>query len=336
MTLITIRPANPPADYPAIAAVLAAEGWAIPAEELAYDDAQRSADEYHTTLVAEAVQGEAGQMVGVVFLGQDPLAHRPGKVTINLRVRTDWQGRGVGKALYAAALAELAPLQPTELWAFVWAAHPRTPRFLEERGFTEVWRRVDSYLDVTTFDSSPYAGLEEKLSARGIVIKTYAELATDPQRLVKLYELDWAIWQSIPYGQAVTKRSLAQFVAAEIDHPKFLADACFIAVQDGEFVGYSNLSPSEDGFNTEMTGVRPTHRGQGVATVLKLHGIRYTQAQGKSRLETQNDAVNTAMIALNQKLGFVPDGANLRFMKEITTYAASYDGESGNASLRIA
>ncbi len=132
-----------------------------------------------------------------------------------------------------------------------------------------------------------------------------------------MHELDWVLWQSIPYGQAVTKRTLAQFAAQEIDHPKFIADACFIAVKDGEFLGYSNLIESDAGFSTEMTGVLPAWRGRGIATALKLAGIRYAQSHNAQRLDTQNDAVNHPMIALNQKLGFIEEGANLRFTKLI-------------------
>ncbi|MEZ4869424.1 MAG: GNAT family N-acetyltransferase [Caldilineaceae bacterium] len=319
---LTVRPAVVPQDYAAIAAVLAAEnpGYAETAEELAYDDASRDPTIHHATLVAEMSDELADRqtplLVGVAFVEHDALAHQEGKFVINLRVQPDWQGHGVGKALYAALLAHLAPSTPHELTAMVWHQHPRTPRFLTERGFVEAWRREDRVLDVTAFDFTPYTGLEERLAAQGITVKTYADLAADPDRLTKLHELDWALWQSVPYGQTVTKRSLTQFAAQEVDHPKFIADACFIALRKDAWIGYSNLSATEGGFNTEMTGVLPAYRGQGVATLLKLYGIRYTQAHGKRRLETQNDAVNQAMIALNQKLGFVLEGANLRFVKQ--------------------
>jgi GNAT superfamily N-acetyltransferase len=320
MFRLSVRAAQTPDDYPAIAELLENEspGWGASAEELAYEEAHRSPEEYHAILVAEVTDLASPLMVGVAFIGEDPLAQRAGKYTINLRVRTDWQGRGVGKALYQAVLEHLAPFAPEELWAFVWQAHPRTGRFLTERGFVEAWQRVDWVLEVANFDFAPYAGLEERLREQGITITTYAQLAADPDRLQKLYELDWALWQSIPYGQSVTRRSLQQFAAAEVDHPKFIADACFVATKDGQFLGYSNLSPLDDGFNTEMTGVLPAHRGQGIATLLKLRGIRYTQAHGNGRLSTQNDSVNSAMIALNQKLGFVQEGANVRFVKQIS------------------
>lgn len=315
---IRVRPANLPQEYGAIAAVLEAEapGWGASAEELAHEDAQRDPRYHHATFVAEVVDGQEPGIVGVAQTGHEPLAHRDDKHLINLRVHPDWQGRGVGKALYAAVLDHLAPFAPYELCADVWQAHPRTPRFLTERGFVELWQRIDSYLDVADFDFSPYAGLADKLREAGLEIKTYEQLGDDPNRLVKLYELDWALWQDVPYfGQVVVKRSLAQFAADEVEHPKFLPDACFIAVKAGEYIGYSNLSEFDHGLNTEMTGVLRPERGQGVATQLKLCGIRYAQGHGNLRLWTVNDSVNAGVIALNQKLGFKPEGAIVRYAK---------------------
>jgi RimJ/RimL family protein N-acetyltransferase len=203
------------------------------------------------------------------------------------------------------------------LCAFVWHALPRPARFLKERGFVESWQRIDSYLDVADFDFGPYTGLEEKLQAEGIEIKTYAGLAGDPDRLAKLYELDWALWQDIPYGQAVAKRSLAQFAAEEVNHPMYLPEACFIALKAGQFIGYSNLAEIDLGLDTSTTGVLRAYRGRGVATLLKLYGIRYAQAHGNRRLWVTNDSINAAMLELNKKLGFVREGAIIRFVKEI-------------------
>lgn len=316
----SIRSAILPQDYAAIAAVLAAESpdWSASAEELTHEDAGRDPGYYHATFVAESIAEKTPTMIGVAFVGHETLAHQAGKFLINLRVDPDWQGQGVGKALYQAILDHLDPLAPQILCADVWHAHPRTARFLGDRGFVETWRRSDLYLEVAGFDATPYAGLEEKLRLQGIEICTYTELANHPDRLTKLYELDWALWQDIPYfGQTVVKRSLEQFANAEVNHPKFIADACFIAAKDDEFIGYSNLSATDEGFSIEMTGVLRAYRGQGVATLLKLYGIQYAQAHGNRRLWTVNDAVNMAVLALNQKLGFVQEGSMLRFTKRI-------------------
>jgi mycothiol synthase len=316
---ISVRPAALPQEYPAIAAVLKAESpdWGATAEELAYDDASRDPRYHHAAFVAEAADGNNTLIVGVAFTEQDTLAHSAGRFELNIRVHPDWQGRGVGKALYQATMSHLATLGAREVTSMVWQAHPRAARFLIERGFAEVWQRVDSSLDMADFDWTPYAGLEQQVRTLGIEVTTYAELADDPARLMKLYALDWALWQDIPYGQAVVQRSLEQFAAAEVNHPDYLPDACFIAIKHGAFVGYSNLLGVEEGFSTDMTGVLRPYRGKGVATLLKLRGIRYAQEHGKPKLWVVNDSVNVAMLGLNAKLGFVREGVNVRYLKVI-------------------
>ncbi|HEU5101988.1 MAG TPA: GNAT family N-acetyltransferase [Roseiflexaceae bacterium] len=314
---MAIRLANLPQDYAPIAEVLAAEspGWAATAAELAYEDAARDPRYHHAAFVAEASGHGQAPIVGVAFTDLDTLALGQGRYELNLRVHPDWQGHGVGKALYQAAIDHLAALAPREITAMVWEAHPRAARFLADRGFVETWRRIDSRLDVANFDWAPYAGLDDHIRSLGVRLTTYAELEGDPERLRKLYSLDCALWQDIPYGQAIVPRTLEQFAAAEVNHPDYMPDACFIAIKDGQFIGYSNLLEADDGYNTDMTGVLPAYRGQGLATLLKLRGIRYAQERGNRPLYTVNDSVNTAMLSLNHKLGFQPIGANLRFVK---------------------
>lgn len=315
---ITIRPAKVPQDYPAIAAVLKSDNsGAATADELAYDDAARDQRYQHATFVAEVIDRGEPLIVGAAFVGQDPLAHHEGMFEIDLRVHLDWQGHAVGRALYRVVMDHLAALDAREVTSMAWQAHPRAARFLMDRGFTEVWQRADSSLDVANFDWTPYAGLEQQVRALGIEVTTYAELADDPERLVKLYDLDWALWQDVPYGQAVSRRSPEQFTATEVNHPRFLPDACFIAVERGEFVGYSNLITAQEGFDTDMTGVLQPYRGKGVATLLKLRGIRYAQEHGNQKLWVVNDSVNTVMLGLNVKLGFVRAGVNVRYLKVV-------------------
>jgi mycothiol synthase len=313
---ITVRPANLPLDYPAIAAVLTSDNSdAATADQLAYDDTSRDPRYYHTTFVAEVIERDLQLMVGAAFVGQDPLAHRAGAFEIDLRAHVDWQGRGIGKALYQAVMDHLATLGAREVTSMAWQAHPRSARFLLDRGFAEVWQRADSAADVANFDWAPYAGLEQQLRSLGIEVTTYAELAGDPNRLQKFYELDWALWQDVPYGQPVSRRTLEQFMAAEVDHPEYLPDACFIALDSTEFIGYSNLLAGDQGYSIDMTGVLRPYRGKGVATLLKLRGIRYAQEHGKPKLWAVNDAVNAVMLGLNAKLGFVREGVNVRYLK---------------------
>ena len=310
--MIHIRDARRPADYPILAAILTAEHgpqWPVSAEELQAADAARPPQFFQLVLLAE-IEGEA---VGFGSAGHIPFAHREGRFLLDLRVRPERQGQGVGKALYQALMERMAPLHPREWVAEVWEALPRPKRFVEERGFRPVWRSIDSSLDVRAVDLSPFTGLEYRLRRAGIEIITYDDLPGDPQRDRNLHELDWALLQDVPSDLPRTQTSLEEFIGDTIAAPGFLPQACFIARHGATWIGYSNLRQGEDFFITQMTGVLPPWRGQGVATLLKLKGIYYAQAHGGLELRTTNDEANAAMRAINERLGFHPTGSMIRY-----------------------
>lgn len=329
---ITIRSAIIPYDYVAIARVLTAEmpQWPTTANDLAHEDAVRDPKLHHAVFVAEVEAEDVDVplyedtnkgkkvMVGVGIIGHDMFAPREDRLKLNIRVHPEMQGRGVGKTLYAALMRYAEPFGMREITTEVWAAHARAVRFVMDRGFVEVWRRIDWSLEVANFDFAPSARLEENVRNMGIEVKTYEELADDPDRLRKLYELDKALWLDIPYGEPVmmTQRSQEQFEQTEVNVTKFLPDACFIAFHEGQFVGYSCLTRTGEYYDTDMTGVLPAYRGKGIATLLKLYGIRYAQAYDNRDIMTVNDSVNTPMIELNKKLGFQEVGAIIRFARK--------------------
>ncbi len=168
------------------------------------------------------------------------------------------------------------------------------------------------------FDFAPFAGLEERLRAEGIEVLTYSQLADDPERASKLHALDWSLLQDIPYGETQTLVPLEQFIGETLQAPAFLPDACFIARGGQEWIGYTNLLRGEDFYVIQMTGTLRAWRGRGVATLLKLKGIEYSLAHGGLELRTTNDSVNTAMMKINQRLGFKETGASIRYKKTMT------------------
>lgn len=317
----TIRSEHLPDDYADLAALLTAvlPNWPTTAEELADEDAARDPRLYHVVFVAKLTNPEAdvNRLVGVASASHDTLSRNTDKLKIDVRVPPTWQGHGIGSRLYEMLLDHLQPLAPHALQTDVWEADERALRFVKDRGFVETWRRIDSSLDVSRFDFSPYVYLEERLNTPGITITTYADLAANLSRLVKLYELDKALWHDVPYGETVEERTLEQFAKEETLALKYIHEACYIAVYGEKFIGYSNLTRGDGYFMTDMTGVLPAYRGKGVATLLKLYGIRYAQAHGNCELRATNDSVNTAMLALNEKLGFKRVGAEIRFIKSL-------------------
>ncbi len=56
-----------------------------------------------------------------------------------------------------------------------------------------------------------------------------------------------------------------------------------------------------------ITGVHPDYRGRKIALALKLLTLRYAKQAGAAYIRTNNDSENAPMLALNRKLGYVPE-----------------------------
>jgi len=314
---LLIRPAQAATDYPGIAPVLTAEAPGSPTlpEDLVAEDNTRDPNHYHARLVAIDTAQSNQPIVGTGTLDHDAIAHHPDKYLLDIRVPIDLQGQGIGSTLYDALIQHIQPLHPHQLQTSVWETLTASIQFVQKRGFQETWRRIDSELNVATFDASPYTSLPERLQAQGIQIRTYAQLAFTSGAFKKWGELENALWADVPYGEAVSPTTLPQFAKETLESPYFLPDATFIAIHQDDFIGYANLTDHAPVFINEMTGVLPAYRRKGLATLLKLHTIRYAQQNNNRNISTTNDSANNAMLALNTKLGFVRQGASIRFVK---------------------
>ena len=86
------------------------------------------------------------------------------------------------------------------------------------------------------------------------------------------------------------------------------ARAVFVALENGEVVGYAKLSfleeTSERAFH-DLTGVKRAHRGRGIAGALKRTQIGWAKANGYTSLQTANEVHNEPIRRLNERYGYV-------------------------------
>ena len=82
-----------------------------------------------------------------------------------------------------------------------------------------------------------------------------------------------------------------------------------LALAGAQWIGLTQVSlHTEERFAfNEMTGVAREHRGRQIAQALKLHAIGYAQAQQMPLLRTFNDSANMPILAINRKLGYLPE-----------------------------
>lgn len=245
----------------------------------------------------------------------------PQKFAIAISVHPDWRRQGIGTRLYEAILDGMRPFDPIALRATAVDLRPEGIAFLQHHGFVEVIRDIRSELEVQSCDLSRFAGLEERFRPQGVVIHTLPELASDPGRDQKLYDLDWELSMIVPGDLAATmeRRGLEKYVQYAIRGEQALPQAFFVAVRGEEYVGLSHSLVVEPGvlLYQGLTGVKAPWQRLGIGLAMKVRGIAHAKAAGYRTLRADNDARNLPMLALNETLGFVRTEQQITFEKAL-------------------
>lgn len=253
---------------------------------------------------------EAERVVGFSSYSQGPMEYPPQSFYVNVEVFPEYQRHGVGSALYDQVLEGLQAFNPPALRADAFTNLPQGFEFLQKRGFYEAFRETPVHLDVTAFDPSPYAGLEEKLKSQGIFIKTLRELESDPHRDRKVYDLYWEANDDVPHEGEVSERPpFEEWLSWGLSDPSILQDAYFIAVCGEEYIGLRELGkyPDSDMLLGSLLGVRRKFRNRGIGLAMQLRGIAYAKTHGYRLLKTCTAVQNLPMQSLFDKLGYVRD-----------------------------
>jgi mycothiol synthase len=313
---MNIRPFMP-SDYAAIAEInnifwteekLTAEQWQS-------EDTRRPAHCQHARWVEEL----DGKVVGMSEYDQLAGRYHPDKYWLRVEVLPEYHRRGVGAALYDTVMTALTPRKPWLVRFALTENMQDSLRFLRARGFAEEWRSYESHWDATQFDSTRLNGIEEKLNARGIVIKTYAELADDPNRDLKLYELCEDTRADTAFIEPLTRNEYARWRDMFLDGFRANRDAFWVAARADEYVGVAILAKAEPGANidTRWVGVRRNMRGQGIAMGLKKRMFEYACAHNHPRITTVTNSKNVPVTAMNKQLGYIDQPAWVYYSKNL-------------------
>lgn len=308
----TIRPFTPD-DLPAMVAVANAVQLdsSITEEQIRHADANRDPK----CKIARWAAEQDGQMVGYSVYVQNADFYHPQKFWVTVRVRPTHQRQGIGGALYDTVLENVKQYDPIALQIQLREDQDAALRFARQRGFEEFGRRWASVLDVTTFDLAPHLAALERLAEQGIVLKSIAELASDPERDQKLYDLQWAADFDVPTPEPITPMTFEQYLKQMLYTPQLVAEGSFVAVDesaDGRYVGLSTFfRDGDENLDIDITGVQSAYRRRGIALAIKVRGIQWARENGYKQLNVVNDPVNVGMLAINDRLGFVRQPALL-------------------------
>lgn len=265
-------------------------------------------------------EDDAGTVVGLGRMNHLPWEVHPQKYGMNLTVPPDDRRRGVGTALYDHVMTELRRREATAVRTWV-AKETMTESlaFLTHRGFREVQRGWESRLDVAAFDFNRFASAEERAAGQGITLTTLAaERAGDPGAPRRVHEMMQAIGADVPGVGEFTPVSYEHWLTHDVETPKALPDAFFLAKDGDHYVGVSLLQrrlQQPDVLSQELTGLLRDYRGKGIAMALKLQTVRYARAHGYREIRTANDTRNRPMLRINEAMGFVKQPPWIAFEK---------------------
>jgi GNAT superfamily N-acetyltransferase len=225
-----------------------------------------------------------------------------------LIVDPKWLCRGVGDLLLDRLMADLRELDAITVWHRNYVHLSHIDSFLEERGFAETRRVWDLRLAIPEANLTRFASVIAQVAAStGIEITTLAdECNRDPEALRRLHDFLNKVKADDPGRQPYIPTPFAA-VVQWMDRPFVLPDACFIAKHGERYVGFSDLILLEalpGGISFGFTGVARENRRQGIATALKMRAIAYAREHNYSSVRSWATASQTAVLALNKKVGF--------------------------------
>lgn len=272
--------------------------------------------------LARWVAWDEGRPVGAAEYSQNVWTYHPRRFELFVGVLEGSRRQGIGGALYETMLAALAPFDPIKLTAWTCEAFDEALRFLQARGFSEQLREQQSRLDLATFDPPPFAAARQRMGAEGIRITHLAALRQkDPDTLVKIHALGQTITGDIPSADPPQPVPFEQWVK-RLESPNFFPEGITVAIDEasGAYVGLSALwrRQVDRELDQAITGVRREWRRKGIALAMKLAGIEAAQRMGATGIRTDNEVNNLGMLAINQRLGFVPLPAWIEMSKELS------------------
>jgi len=143
----------------------------------------------------------------------------------------------------------------------------------------------------------------------GIEVATLGSFADDPKRV---FAADYESFLDEPGPGDVSGMTYETWRRLTWDNPECDRELSTVAVADGVPVGISFLEADRaTGRAVNVgTGVTPAFRGQGLGLLMKQVSLRRAArraaAAGVTRVVTQNDDTNAAMIAINERLRYQP------------------------------
>jgi len=209
------------------------------------------------------------------------------------------RGEGMGDELRAVIERWAAEHGATELEGPVAEDDDGSLGWAAARGYEEAGRNSRMVLDLTAIEAPAVEPPPR------IEVVTWAER---PDLAEGLWEVAREAAPDIPGEEETDVGELDEWLERDMRGGGDRPEAVFVAVEDGEVLGYAKLAFSEETTERafhDLTGVKRAHRGRGIAAVLKAAQIAWAKEHGYRSLQTSNEVRNAPIRHLNAKHGYV-------------------------------
>jgi mycothiol synthase len=258
------------------------------------------------------VENPSGGIAALADIGSgSAFRHPDGAQVGGVSVARADRGKGIGSSLLAVIIDEAIRRKAPRFLAGASAAHPNALVWAEKRGFREIGRRIESYVELASFDPAPFSARVDAVRQSGIAFRTIAEILdgrdgdSRESFIRELHEAEAPMWEDVPWATPTPHWSLERFRQMAFDGGQMLADISVVAYAGETIAGFTMTGKrqSMDGY-TWMTGVGRDYRGRGLATAIKVEALSRAKAKGMRALLTTNDEPNKAMREVNARLGY--------------------------------
>lgn len=266
------------------------EGWIRVKRAVLPNESAWTVEDFRTRMTPDRsvlVAELEGEIVGAGLGGR---SDDPQRGFVAPRVHPEVRRRGVGSALLGPLVEFVESLGLTRLSGQV--TDPGSKSFAERFGFTETDRQVEQVLRV-----NGEIGVDP--------LPDGVELATIAER-PELLQAAYPLASEQGYPDLALDGSISIPLDEWLHDEATLPEGSFVALANGEIVGYSGLmrhdneGVAEDG----LTVVSREWRRRGLAKALKQRELAWAQQAGIHEVVTWTQKGNDGMRAVNERLGY--------------------------------
>jgi len=271
------------------------------------------------------VEDESGGVAAMADVSAGGTSRHPdGAQSGGVSVARADRGKGIGSALLAVIVDEAVRRKAPRFLMGVNAAHTDSLEWATKRGFREIGRRLESYIELARFDPARFGARVDNVRRSGVALRTIAEIldgrdGESRESFIRaLYDAEAPMWEDIPYATPTPHWPYERFRQIYFESGQIFADTSTVAYDREAIAGFTVTGKrgSLDGA-TWMTGVGRDYRGRGLATAIKVEALSRAKAKGLRALVTTNDEPNKAMREINAKLGYQPLPARIQLEKPL-------------------